>query len=128
MPAIVNEPHPLASGVVPARDLSIGAFSDDGPWEVDPSAMPWRRGIDRLRAATAAEIPSLVRRRRTPPGARVVTTGVLLAQALGGWYLGERRSGDQSRSRAGLSRRLRQAFVRLGPTYIKHGQIISSGE
>ena len=113
---------------MPAADLSIGAFSDDGPWVVDPAAMPWRRGIDRLRAATAAEVPNLVRRRRLPPGARVVTTGAALAGALGGWYAGERRSGDQSRSRAGLSRRLRKAFVRLGPTYIKLGQIISSGE
>ncbi len=31
-------------------------------------------------------------------------------------------------SRAGLSRRLRPAFERLGPTYIKLGQIISAGE
>src|SRR5205085_9176798 len=104
------------------------AFTDDAPWEVDPAAMPWRRGIDRLRAATAAEVPGLVRRRRVPPGARVVTTGALLAKALGGWYAIERRTGDQSRSRAGLSRRLRQAFVSLGPTYIKLAQIISSGE
>ncbi len=31
-------------------------------------------------------------------------------------------------SRAGLSYRLRKAFERLGPTYIKLGQILSSGE
>ncbi len=31
-------------------------------------------------------------------------------------------------SRAGLSRRLRKAFERLGPTYIKLGQILSAGE
>ena len=115
-------------GCVPPGDLKIGAFSDHAPWEVDPDAMPWRRGIERLRAGTAAEVPTLVRRRTLPPGARVVTTGVQLTQALGGWYLGERRSGDQRTSRAGLSRRLRKAFVHLGPTYIKLGQIISSGE
>ena len=34
----------------------------------------------------------------------------------------------RSASRAGLSRRLRIAFGRLGPTYIKLGQILSSGE
>src|SRR4051794_18707068 len=124
----VGATPPVASDLVPAADLTIGAFSDEGPWVVDPASMPWRRGIDRLRAATAAEVPSLVRRRRIPPGARVVTTGALLGEALGGWYLRERRSGDQGRSRAGLSKRLRKAFVRLGPTYIKLGQIISSGE
>jgi ubiquinone biosynthesis protein len=51
---------------------------------------------------------------------------------LAGWYLIDRRralrTGDRSASRAGLSRRLRRAFEHLGPTYIKLGQIISSGE
>src|SRR3954468_20824120 len=109
-------------------DLAIGAFSEHAPWVVDPEAMRWRRGIERLRAGTAAEVPTLVRRRTLPPGSRVVTTGVQLAKALGGWYIGGRRSGDQSPPGAGLSRRLRKAFVHLGPTYIKLGQIISSGE
>jgi len=43
------------------------------------------------------------------------------------WALRERRQGG-SHSRAGISRRLRRAAERLGPTYIKLGQIISSGE
>lgn len=38
------------------------------------------------------------------------------------------RERGTDRSRAGLSRRLRQAFEGLGPTYIKLGQILSSGE
>jgi ubiquinone biosynthesis protein len=38
------------------------------------------------------------------------------------------RTGQRETSRAGLSRRLRRAFERLGPTYIKLGQILSSGE
>src|SRR4051795_1224521 len=90
--------------------------------------MPWRRGVERLRAGTAASVPELVRRRRLPPGVRVVATGVSLGRAVAGWYGIERRSGDASVSRAGLSRRLRRAFEHLGPTYIKLGQIISSGE
>src|SRR4029077_11687156 len=52
--------------------------------------------------------------------------------ALGGWYFVERRRGRRASqpevSRAGLSRRLRLAFQTLGPTYIKLGQIRSSGE
>jgi ubiquinone biosynthesis protein len=111
-----------------ATDLSVGAFSDTPPWIVEPDALVWRRGLDRVRATTRAEVPKLTRRRLLPPGVRVVRTGVLLSRALGGWYLGERRSGDQSASRAGLSQRLRTAFEKLGPTYIKLGQIISSGE
>jgi ubiquinone biosynthesis protein len=41
------------------------------------------------------------------------------------WAIRERGT---ERSRAGLSRRLRPAFETLGPTYIKLGQILSSGE
>ena len=108
-------------------DLAVGAFSNDPPWEVDPDSLQWRTGIDRLRARTRGEVPELVRRRRLPPGVRVVRTGVSLGTALGGWYLTDRRRGE-SVSRAGLSRRLRKAFEHLGPTYIKLGQIISSGE
>jgi ubiquinone biosynthesis protein len=55
-----------------------------------------------------------------------------LGRALGGWYLLERRNGRRlgrpDVSRGGLSRRLRVAFQTLGPTYIKLGQILSSGE
>jgi ubiquinone biosynthesis protein len=108
-------------------DLHLGAFSAKGPWVVDPEHMTWRSGLGPLRRASAASVPGLVRRRRVPPGARVVTVGRRLITAMGGWYLLEKRRG-QSASRAGLSRRLRQAFEKLGPTYIKLGQILSSGE
>jgi ubiquinone biosynthesis protein len=74
----------------------------------------------------------LLRKRRLPPGRRVVRVGFELGRALIAWYLIERRRarrlGDGAISRAGLSRRLRLAFQSLGPTYIKLGQIISSGE
>jgi ubiquinone biosynthesis protein len=62
----------------------------------------------------------------------VLTVGLGLGTAIGGWYgLERRRARHQERpeiSRAGLSRRLRKAFERLGPTYIKLGQILSSGQ
>lgn len=111
----------------PPADLAVGAFSDAGPWTVDPDRLQWRPGLDHLRARTRAEVPSLTRHRRLPPGGRVVRTAAVLGPALGGWYLQDRPHGQQA-SRAGLSRRLRRAFERLGPTYIKLGQILSSGE
>jgi ubiquinone biosynthesis protein len=89
--------------------------------------MAWRQGIDHLRARTRAEAPLLTRRRRLPPGLRVVRVGNLLGRALAGWYFLDRRRAKHE-SRAGLSLRLRRAFERLGPTYIKLGQILSSGE
>jgi ubiquinone biosynthesis protein len=108
-------------------DLELGSFSDQPPWLVDPSAMRWRRAVPGLRAEIADELPQLTRAGRVPPGARVVRTTRLLGVALGGWYFGARRR-DPARSTAVLSRRLRLVAERLGPTYIKLGQIISSGQ
>jgi len=108
-------------------DLAVGAFSDNPPWLVEPASMSWRAGIDDLRTRTRAEAPVLTRRRRLPPGVRVIRVLALLGRALGGWYLVDRRRGTAA-SRSGLSRRLRRSFERLGPTYIKLGQILSSGE
>ncbi|MDE3085475.1 MAG: AarF/ABC1/UbiB kinase family protein [Acidobacteriota bacterium] len=89
--------------------------------------MAWRSGIEALRRQTRAEAPRLTRRRRLPPGLRVFRVTALLGRALVGWYLTDRRKGT-AESRAGLSVRLRRTFERLGPTYIKLGQILSSGE
>lgn len=80
-----------------------------------------------MRARTQLEVPTLLRRRRVPPGARAITVGARLGSAILLWRLIDRPKG-RSASRAGLSRRLRKQFERLGPTYIKLGQIISSGE
>jgi len=108
-------------------DLHLGAFRENGPWVVDPPTMVWRHNIERIRAATHSEVPRLLRARRVPPGGRVAVVAGTVGLALGAWARRERgRRGPTSR--AGLSRRLRQAFERLGPTYIKLGQIISSGE
>jgi ubiquinone biosynthesis protein len=135
-PADPADPADLADPADPAHladpsDLAIGAFTADGPWTVEPDAMPWRfpsdtgGDIDALRRQAAELARQLVRPHRMPPGARVVTVGVQLGGALLGWA---RRDRGTPLSRAGLSRRLRPAFERLGPTYIKLGQIISSGE
>ncbi len=112
-------------------DLAIGAFTADGPWTVDPATMPWRfpaetgGDIDNLRRDAATLARQLVAPERLPSAARVVAVGMRLGLALLGWGLRDRGTPT---SRSGLSRRLRPAFERLGPTYIKLGQIISSGE
>jgi ubiquinone biosynthesis protein len=117
---------------VPPADLAVGAFSSNPPWIIDPDELEWRAGVDALRAATAAQVPELIRRRRLPPGRRVVRVAADILAALAGWYLFDRRRARLEMrpelSRAGLSRRLRLAFQSLGPTYIKLGQILSSGE
>jgi len=113
-------------------DLALGAFSENPPWDLTGKALPWRANVTELRAATAAQVPELLRRRRVPPGWRVLVTGARLGWAILLWRLIEKRRanklGRREISRAGLSHRLRKAFERLGPTYIKLGQILSSGE
>jgi ubiquinone biosynthesis protein len=108
-------------------DLALGSFSDDPPWLVDPEAMPWRRPVDAVRWVVRNQVPELTRPRRLPGGTRVIRVAAHLGLAVGAWSVGARRAGG-SASKADLSRRLRIAAERLGPTYIKLGQIISSGE
>ena len=89
--------------------------------------MAWQHGIGELRRAVAAQVPELVRRRKVPPVRRAAITGWHLGGALLGWRFIDKRR-DPETARAGLSRRLRVSFAKLGPTYIKLGQILSSGE
>jgi ubiquinone biosynthesis protein len=116
----------------PPADLSMGAFSDEPPWDLSGKALPWRDNMAGLRSGTAHQVPRLLRHRALPPGRRVVLTALVLGWAILTWRLVERRVAARldrpEISRAGLSYRLRKAFEHLGPTYIKLGQILSSGE
>lgn len=117
---------PERAGDRPA-DLDIAGFSDQPPWLVDPGALSWRRGLGPVRAATRGEVPRLVGARRVPPLGRLVRVVTLVGFAVAAWYVVDRRRGPAA-SRCGISRRLRRSFARLGPTFIKLGQIVSSGE
>jgi ubiquinone biosynthesis protein len=109
-------------------DLALGSFSETPPWTLDdPAALPWRRHLHAERQRIDAEVPLLVQPRRMPPGRRAISVARRLGTAVALWALRERRRGG-SVSRTGISRRLREAMERLGPTYIKLGQIISSGD
>ncbi len=110
-----------------AADTAFAAFSDSGPWVVDPDALTWRNGLAGVRARLTAALPALTRRRTVPPGRRLGSTLWHLGGAVGLWYVTERRRGGEA-SVAGLSHRLRVAAEKLGPTYIKLGQIIASGD
>ena len=113
---------------VAPTDLDQGSFSDTPPWTLDdPGALAWRQGLAAVRAGVMAEVPVLTAPGRWPPGGRLVTVTRHLGLAVGLWAVREKRSGGPA-SQAGISRRLRLAAERLGPTYIKLGQIISSGE
>ena len=111
-------------------DRSWGAFTTDGPWNIDRESIRWAHLATTLRADARAEVPRLTKPSRTPPGPRVLTVARHIGGALAPWYAKKRRAryADPSESRAERSLRLRRAVEILGPTYIKLGQIISSGE
>ncbi len=102
------------------------AFRENGPWEFRLEDLEWNRGLEALREAQRAEVPQWVAAGRWPPILRFLTAATRVGGALLGWRLREGRHPGPA-SREGLSRRLRRAFERLGPAYIKLGQIISSG-
>lgn len=109
------------------EDLTAGSFTDEAPWLVDRETATWRRNVPVARWVIARQLPELVRPSRVPPARRLLTVVWHVGRALLSWVLGARRAGGDQ-SVADISRRLRLAAERLGPTYIKLGQIISSGE
>ncbi len=124
-------PIERAPGLDDPADLAIGAFTPHAPWIVVPADMTWRFArngdpdIVSLRRQAADLARTLVHPKHLPSVGRVLTVAYRLGGALLLWGARERGTPE---SRAGLSRRLRPAFEHLGPTYIKLGQIISSGE
>ncbi len=110
---------------VEADDLHLGAFSDNPPWSMAESEPDWLPVVDSLRRQQARQLPRLLTPPRVPPLGRAATVLSVLGRAIGMWRLRERGT---ERSRAALSRRIREAAEALGPTYIKLAQIISAGE
>ena len=108
-------------------DLALAAFSDHAPWQVTLEDARWRSRVDTIRSAVRREVPSLIKPKRMPAGGRLVEVAGRIGGALALWSFGARRRGG-AESTADLSRRLREAAEILGPTYIKLGQIISSGQ
>jgi ubiquinone biosynthesis protein len=111
-------------------DREWGAFSEAAPWVLDRDHITWLGSVDRLRRAARDEVPRLTTPHRLPPGARVGTVLARLGTAIGPWLWKKRRNryAGPEAGRADLSKRLRLAAEALGPSYIKLGQIISSGE
>ncbi|MGI8662055.1 MAG: ABC1 kinase family protein [Acidimicrobiales bacterium] len=110
---------------ISGSDLDLGSFSEHGPWVIEPDRIVWRRGLERVRTRMRASVPQLTAPARVPPLLRMATTVWHLGIPVASWSVRERGT---DRSIAAISRRLRIAAEQLGPTYIKLGQIISSGE
>ena len=111
-------------------DTDWAAFTEVGPWDVKREEVRWVHLAATLRSQGQAEVPLLTKPSKLPPGARVISVSARLGQAIAPWLIAKKRGkfDTPEASRAVISRRLRKAAETLGPTYIKLGQIISSGD
>ena len=111
-------------------DRQWGSFTQVAPWVLDQQKISWQPQAEALRVSAQREIPVLTKPSRVPPVARLVVVVWVLALALLPWFVKKRRNKFPSSedSNAYVSLRMRKAVERLGSTYIKLGQIISSGE
>jgi ubiquinone biosynthesis protein len=111
-------------------DCDWAAFTDRGPWVLHHDQIAWMPVTERLRAAARAEVPALTEPGRIPRLGRMAVVVGRLGSAVVVWWVRKRlgRFASAEASKADLSRRLRVAIERLGATYIKLAQIISSGE
>lgn len=110
-----------------SSDLHLGAFSDNGPWVVDPDQMPWRKGSEQRRAAARGSVPALIARRRVPPG-RGALVALKLGRVAAPWLIRHRKDRNDPAAQAELAGLLRPAFESLGTTFIKLGQLIASAD
>ena len=111
-------------------DRSWGAFTAGGPWNLSRDDIVWLPETESLRREARRSIPSLITPGKLPPGRRSAAITAQLSWSVGPWIWRKKRNAYSSTEagRAELSARLRKGAENLGPTFIKLGQIISSGE
>lgn len=117
-------------GVTRPNDCSWGAFSDEAPWVLSEDHLAWANDATQIRINVRREVPDLTTPRRIPPLGRLLYVVCVLGSAVLPWLIRKKlkRFATPAESNAAISLRLRKAVETLGPTYIKLGQIISSGE
>ena len=111
-------------------DTDWGAFDQNPPWVLQHDSIKWQKTAVALRTEAQREVPVLTKPTKIPPVARLITVVFVLSMALLPWFIKKKRKQFETpeASRAFISLRMRKAVERLGSTYIKLGQIISSGE
>lgn len=111
-------------------DLDWGAFSDTPPWVLNRDEISWLAIAPALRQAARKEVPTLTKPSRIPPVLRLLVVTRVLLGALLPWLWHKKLNHYKSEkdSQSDISKRMRRAVEKLGSTYIKLGQIISSGE
>ena len=125
----MNPPSPSSTDAS-LSDVEWAAFDAHGQWTLREDEILWLKIAPSLRDDARREVPVLTKASKTPPIARLFEVVWVLGKAILPWWMKKRtrRFSDSSESRAYLSLKMRKAIERLGSTYIKLAQIISSGE
>ncbi|MFN8015907.1 MAG: AarF/UbiB family protein [Acidimicrobiia bacterium] len=109
-------------------DYEWGSFLTTGSWTLDEGECREFTSENKIRRQKVHELSrELLKKRKFPPFRRLFTSLLKLSSAIVLWYIFDKPRGKE-KSRKGISLRLRKRFIALGSTYIKLGQIISSGD
>ena len=125
----MSNTHDAADKGNPPQDLEWGAFTIEGPWNLNLEEATWMPAAQRAREQYAKELSRYTKAPRRPPLKRGVVVVWTLGRAIAAWKVKKtfrRHKGPQSKTV--LAQELRKAFESLGVTYIKLAQIISAGE
>lgn len=109
-------------------DTVWGSFSPKAPWNLDVEECDiFNEQANEIRANVHVKAQKLLQPKKLFPLGRVIAAVVRVGLAISLWYVFDKRKGRE-KSYTSISKKLRKQFVHLGSTYIKLGQIISSGE
>ena len=121
-----------ASPSTSPNDLTFGRFSSTPPWELPSADMPWQKDIEDIRKDNREALLSVARSHGMPNVFRLFRIYKNLAVAVVPWLIFNlrkfRKGNEQQKNEAGerLARRLRRAFERLGPVFVKMAQFVSA--
>ncbi len=108
-------------------DNDFWSFSQNGPWVFPKDPPVWTKGLQEERAKLKKEYKQILAASKLKAVSRLLQLFIYIGPPMLIWFFIDRKK-PKTISRGLLAHRLRIAFQKLGPTYIKLGQIISSGE
>ena len=110
------------------NDTIWGSFSPKAPWNLDINECDeFNEQANEIRSQVHLKAQKLLQPKKLFPIGRVIAAVLRVGLAISLWYIFDKRKGRE-KSYTSISKKLRKQFVHLGSTYIKLGQIISSGE
>lgn len=110
------------------NDTLWGSFTPKSSWNLDKDECEaFNATAEEIRSQVRESARKLLLPKKFFPIGRVIAAVSRVGFAITTWYIFDKRKGRE-KSYKSISKKLRKQFVHLGSTYIKLGQIISSGD